>query len=46
MRGMTRPTLLASAIGACLFAAMVVLALNGYVHPSMLIDFANIRICS
>ena len=35
-----------SAIGLGVFAAVVVLALSGYVHPAMLIDFANIRICS
>jgi hypothetical protein len=46
MTGMTRSAKLVSAIGACLFAAAVLLALNGYVHPAMLIDFANIRICS
>jgi hypothetical protein len=28
------------------FAALVFLALRGYVHPAMLIDFANIRICT
>jgi hypothetical protein len=35
-----------SAIGLGLFAAIVALVLSGYVHPAMLIDFANIRICS
>jgi hypothetical protein len=38
--------LLASAIGLAVFAGAVALALSGYVHPAMLIDFANIRICS
>jgi len=46
MRGMTRSTLLAAAIGLGAFAAVVALAFIGYVHPSMLVDFANIRICS
>jgi hypothetical protein len=36
----------AAAIGLIVFAALVLLALSGYVHPAMLIDFANIRICS
>jgi hypothetical protein len=42
----TREKILLSAIGLVVFAALVVLALAGYVHPAMLIDFANIRICS
>jgi hypothetical protein len=46
MTGMRRTGILLSAIGAGIFAAAVVLAFNGYVNPSMLIDFANIRICS
>jgi len=46
MAGMTRSTLLVSTIGLCVFAAVVALAFSGYIHPSMLIDFANIRICS
>ena len=43
---MTRDRILVAAIGLGVFAAVVALALNGYVHPAMLIDFANIRICS
>jgi len=43
---MTREEKLASAIGFGVFAAVVLLALSGYVQPAMLIDFANIRICS
>jgi hypothetical protein len=43
---MSREKLLITAIGAGVLAAIVALAFNGYVHPSMLIDFANIRICS
>jgi hypothetical protein len=43
---MTREQKFMLAIGLGLFAAIVVLALSGYVHPAMLIDFANIRICS
>jgi len=43
---MTREQKFMSAIGLGVFAAVVVLALSGYVHPAMLIDFANIRICS
>jgi lipopolysaccharide export LptBFGC system permease protein LptF len=43
---MTREKILVSAIGLGVLAAVVTLAFNGYVHPAMLIDFANIRICS
>ena len=43
---MTRGQKLMSAAGVGVFMVIVLLALNGYVHPSMLIDFANIRICS
>ena len=43
---MTREEKFASAIGLVVFAALVLLALSGYVSPAMLIDFANIRICS
>jgi lipopolysaccharide export LptBFGC system permease protein LptF len=42
----TRVQILVSAIGLAVFIALVVLAWNGYVHPAMLIDFANIRICT
>ena len=43
---MTREKILVSAIGLGAFAAVVALAWSGYVQPAMLIDFANIRICS
>ena len=43
---MTREKVLISAICVGVFAAVVALAFNGYAHPAMLIDFANIRICS
>jgi hypothetical protein len=43
---MTREQKFMLALGLVLFAAVVVLAMSGYVHPAMLIDFANIRICS
>ena len=43
---MTREQKIMSAIGLAVFAAIVALALRGYVHPAMLIDFANLRICS
>ena len=43
---MTREQKMMSAIGLAAFAAVVALALSGYLHPAMLIDFANIRICS
>jgi hypothetical protein len=43
---MTRERIFASAIGLAVLAAIVALAFSGYVHPAMLIDFANIRICS
>jgi hypothetical protein len=45
MTGGTKMKLI-SAIGLGAFAAIVLLALSGYVDPAMLIDFANIRICS
>jgi len=43
---MSREKILISAIGVGVFAAVVAVVFNGYLHPSMLIDFANIRICS
>jgi lipopolysaccharide export LptBFGC system permease protein LptF len=43
---MSRDRILVSVIGLGVFAAVVMLAFSGYVHPAMLIDFANIRICS
>ena len=43
---MTREGKIISAIGLGAFAAVVLLAFSGYVNPAMLIDFANIRICS
>jgi len=43
---MTRERKLVSAIGLGVFAAAVLIAFSGYVNPAMLIDFANIRICS
>ena len=43
---MTREQKFISAIAFGLFVAVVLLALSGYVHPAMLIDFANLRICS
>jgi hypothetical protein len=43
---MKRDSLLLSVIGVGVFAAIVALAFAGYAHPAMLIDFANIRICS
>jgi lipopolysaccharide export LptBFGC system permease protein LptF len=43
---MTRAQILVSVIAVGVFTALVVLALAGYVHPAMLIDLANIRICS
>jgi hypothetical protein len=42
----TRVKIFVSAIGLGVFVALVVLAWSGYVSPAMLIDFANIRICS
>jgi hypothetical protein len=42
---MTLKGKLAMAIGGAAFAAVVLLALNAYVHPAMLIDFANLRLC-
>lgn len=43
---MTRAQKIVSAIGIGVFVLVAVLAMSGYVHPAMLIDFANIRICS
>lgn len=43
---MTLGKKLASAVGLGVFAAAVLIAFSGYVNPAMLIDFANIRICS
>ena len=43
---MTLKEKLATAIGAAVFAAIALLALNAYVNPAMLIDFANLRLCS
>ena len=43
---MTRGKIVVSAIAVGAFIALVALAMKGYVHPAMLIDFANIRICT
>ena len=43
---MTLKEKLATAIGAAAFAAIALLALNAYVSPAMLIDFANLRLCT
>jgi hypothetical protein len=43
---MTLKEKLATAIGAAVFAAIALLAVNAYVHPAMLIDFANLRLCN
>ena len=43
---MTRKEKFVTAIGLGAFAAVALLALNAYVSPSMLIDFANLRLCS
>jgi len=43
---MTRERILVAAAGLGVLAAVLALAMSGYVHPAMLIDFANIRICS
>ena len=43
---MTGKEKLFSAIGLSVFAAIVLLVLNAYVNPAMLIDFANLRLCS
>ncbi len=37
---------LLSAIGLGAFAAIVLLALSVYLSPTMLIDLANLRLCS
>ena len=43
---MTRKDKLLSAIGLGAFVAVVLLAMSAYADPAMLLDFANIRICS
>jgi len=44
---MTRKEKILSAIGVAVFGAVVLLAFSAYVSPSMLIDFANLRLlCS
>jgi hypothetical protein len=43
---MVRAKILMSAIGLGIFAAVVALAFGAYTDPAMLIDLANIRICS
>ena len=43
--GVTLKEKLATVTGAAVFAAVVLLALNAYVDPAMLIDFANLRLC-
>jgi hypothetical protein len=46
LRNMSRVKMFVSVIAVGAFIALVALAMNGYVHPAMLIDFANIRICT
>ena len=43
---MMRRNKLISAISLGAFVAVVLLALSAYADPAMLLDFANIRICS
>ena len=43
---MTRQEKLLSAIGLAVFAAIVLLVFRAYFNPAMLIDFANLRLCS
>jgi hypothetical protein len=43
---MTREEKLLSAIGLGVFAALLLLAFSAYLNPAMLIDFANLRLCS
>jgi hypothetical protein len=38
--------MLLSAIGLGVFAIIVILAFGAYLSPAMLIDFANLRLCS
>jgi hypothetical protein len=42
----TRVEMLLSAIGVGVFAVIVTLAFGAYLSPAMLIDFANLRLCS
>lgn len=41
-----RRKIISAAIGLSVFAGVVALAFAAYADPAMLIDFANIRICS
>lgn len=43
---MTLKQKLSTAIGAAVFAAIALLAVNAYVNPTMLIAFANLRLCN
>ena len=43
---MTHRDKLLSAVGLTVFAVIILLALGAYVGPAMLIDFANLRLCS
>ena len=43
---MTRQEKLLSAIGLVVLSAIVLLTFRAYFTPAMLIDFANLRLCS
>ena len=43
---MKREEKILSGIGLGVFAAMLLLAFSAYLDPAMLIDFANLRLCS
>jgi hypothetical protein len=45
-RNMTHWKKLLSAFGLGVFAAVLVLVLSAYLSPAMLIDLANLRLCS
>ena len=43
---MTHGKKLLTAFGLGVFVAVVILALSAYLSPAMLIDLANLRLCS
>ena len=45
-RNMTHTNKLLSAFGLGVFAAVVLLVLSAYLSPAMLINLANLRLCS
>ncbi len=46
VRNMTHRNKLLSAFGLGVFAAVVLLVLSAYLNPAMLINLANLRLCT